>query len=170
MAKREPPPIAILCVEDEPDVLDALVRDLAEFEEHFQIDTAADTTEARAALQRFHDGGIAVGLIFCDHILPGENGVDLLIALHKEPATQKTRKVLFTGQAGLEATVAAVNRARLDYYIAKPWKKEDVVECAREQLTRFVLDQELNPLPYMSILDATALADAIAHHDYLADR
>ncbi len=162
--------LAILCIEDEPDVLDALVRDLAAFEDYFLVETASDVNEAEGVLDRLRASNTAVGLIFCDHILPGKNGVDFLVELHKNPDTRLTRKVLFTGQAGLEATVTAVNRAGLHYYIAKPWNPEEVVACAREQLTRYVIQAGLNPLPYMKILDTDQLSAAIARRDFLTDR
>ena len=42
------PNLVILCVDDEPPVLDAVVRDLAPFENAFVLETAGSAAEARA--------------------------------------------------------------------------------------------------------------------------
>ncbi len=49
--------------------------------------------------------------------------MDFLVELNGDPATRPIRKVLITGQAGLEDTIRAVNEADLDHYIAKPWTR-----------------------------------------------
>lgn len=141
--------IYILCVEDEPDVLDVVVRELSELEDVFPIETAGTAAEAREAVARIRAGGGRVGLVFCDHMMPGENGVEFLVGLQQDAEGRRTRKVLLTGQAGLEATVKAVNEAGLSHYIAKPWDEEELVRVAREQLSRYVVESGLNPLPYL---------------------
>ncbi len=37
-----------------------------------------------------------------------------------------TTKILLTGQAGLDAVVAAINKAGLNRYIPKPWDEPDL--------------------------------------------
>jgi len=48
------PKVYIVCVEDEPDVLDSVVRDLEELEDLFPVEAAADAAEARRILEDFH--------------------------------------------------------------------------------------------------------------------
>lgn len=156
--------IYIVCVEDEPDVLDAVVRELEEMEDVFPVEAACDASDARGVLRRIHDKGNEVGVIFCDHIMPGESGVDLLVELENDPRWRLTRKVLLTGQAGLEATVKAVNEADLSHYVAKPWDERELVEVAKEQLTEYIKDRDLNPMPYLSHLDMDRLGDHMRKH------
>jgi CheY-like chemotaxis protein len=153
--------IYILCVEDEPEVLEAVIRDLAPFERVFPIESAATVNEARRAVEEFILPKGKLGLVICDHILPGEDGVSFLVELQKDPRTAATRKVLLTAHAGLEATVEAVNLASLNHYIAKPWTKDDLLQVARHQLTEFVLEQETNLYPYLTILEADRLTEKI---------
>jgi two-component system chemotaxis response regulator CheY len=152
--------IAILVVEDEPEVRDAVERDLAPFSAHFRIEMAEDVDDARAVVEELAADGIPVGLILCDHLLPGTLGTDFLIELHGEAATRRTRKVLLTGQAGLEDTVRAINEADLDHYIAKPWTPEQLHATVRHQLTEFVLGGEDDPLAYVTVLDGSRLIEA----------
>lgn len=161
--------IHLFVVEDEPEVLDAIVRDLEEFEEYFPIEIADTAEEARDLIQSVLDDGNLIGLILCDHVLPGQNGVELLVEMQKDPATERTRKVLITGQAGLDETVRAVNEADLKHYIAKPWKKEELVSISRNLLTDFVMEKIDNPMLYMSILDSERIADHIRKNKGITD-
>jgi response regulator RpfG family c-di-GMP phosphodiesterase len=136
------------------------MRDLNPFAGSFRIEAAEDVDDAKSLLAELDGGGVLIGLILCDHLLPGMLGIDFLIELEAEPKTRGTRKVLLTGQAGLEDTVRAVNEAKLDYYIAKPWSPEDLHEVVKSQLTEFVLASDEDVLPYVSILDGPRLLDA----------
>jgi response regulator RpfG family c-di-GMP phosphodiesterase len=153
--------IIILCIEDEREVLDALVRDLQPFTGAFRIEAAETVEEARPLVRQWIDRGDSVGLVLADHLLPGTNGVEFLIELNHDPATQPTRKVLVTAQAALEDTIKAVNDADLDHYIAKPWSAAELHEVVRRLLTDYVLENVENVLPYMKILDAPRLMEKI---------
>ncbi len=161
--------IHILIVEDEPDVLDALVRDMEVFEETFPLEVAATAGEARSVIKQITGEGGKIGLILCDHLLPGENGVDLLISLQDQAQTRNARKVLVTGHAKLEDTVKAVNEADLNHYIGKPWKKEELHHVVIQQLTDYVLENEKSFLPFMHILDSSRLADAMRKGSSVTD-
>ena len=73
--------IYILCLEDEPEVLDNVVRDLGEFEDTFPIEAAGSVQEARKIVADLTVRGDRVGVILCDHIMPGEDGVSFLVEL-----------------------------------------------------------------------------------------
>lgn len=151
--------IYILIVEDELEVMDALVNDLEEFEQYFPIETANNAEEARSVVKGLSDRNAELGLILCDHVLPGENGVEFMISLQQNKEFRHTRKVLVTGQAGLEDTIHAINRAHLQHYIAKPWKPEQLNAVVREQLTEYVIARRHNPLDFMHILDGVRLSE-----------
>ena len=151
--------IYILVIEDEPEVLDAIVRDIEPFEEKFPIEAAESAEEARTIIEEIFEEGARIGLILSDHVLPQENGVELLSSMQDDNRLEPSRKVLITGQAGLEDTVKAVNQANLNHYIAKPWDKEQLQQVVRDQLTDYVLENCENQLPYMDLLDAERIAE-----------
>jgi CheY-like chemotaxis protein len=159
--------IFIICVEDEHQVLDVLLKDLEEFEDVFPIEIASSADEARELIEEVKELGGKIGLILCDHIMPGDNGVDLLIEMKANEFTKDTRKVLITGQAGLEDTVKAVNRAGLNHYIAKPWDKNELAEVVKKELTNFVVNNEENLLPFMTLLDGEKLQEEIRTRGYI---
>ena len=146
--------LAIVIVEDEPGVREALERDLAELRRTVRVEAASDVDDAGQLLEEIDQDGDQLALILADHRLPGRTGVDLLVALHADAGTAAVRKVLVTGQADQEDTIRAVNEAGLHHYIAKPWDPADLVAVVRDQLTEFVLGQQLDPLPHLPALDA----------------
>lgn len=158
--------ITILCIEDEPEVRESLLRDLAPFRDTFRIEAAEDVEDARAVLRETAARGDAVGLILCDHLLPGERGVDFLIELKKQDPGLKTRLVLITGQAGLEDTIRAINEAGLHHYIAKPWTPENLHAVVRQQLTEYVLSAEADVLPFVAVLDGPRLLEALSQRKF----
>lgn len=163
-------PIYILCVEDEPEVLAAVVRDLAPFEGRFPIESAATAAEARRVVHEVILPRGKLGVVVCDHLLPGEDGVSFLVALQRDPRTAPARKILLTAQAGLAATVQALNQAQLKHYLAKPWDPEELRAVVRRQLTDFVLEQETDLYPYLTVLEADRLTEKIRQQPLPADR
>ncbi|EGU9320021.1 TPA: response regulator [Vibrio parahaemolyticus] len=152
----------ILCVDDEREVLDSVLQDLAPFEEHFIVEGAESVTEAKQVIEDMAEEEVQLALILCDHIMPEQTGISFLIELSQNGDTKAARKVLLTGQAGLEDTVEAVNHASLDYYIAKPWKGEDLRQAITSQLTAFVIENDDNLLSWTTILDSEAILNAMA--------
>lgn len=162
--------IYIMVVEDEPEVLDAIVRDISEFENFFPVEMADTAEEAREIIRGILENDNEIGLILCDHVLPGDNGVELLVELQNQEQTKETRKVLITGQAGLQETVRAVNEANLKHYIAKPWDKRELESIVKKLLTDYVIDHAENPIGYMAILDGERIADHVRKSGKLTDR
>lgn len=154
--------LVILCIEDEDEVRDAVVRDLEVFEPTFLVEMAEDADDARQVVQEIGTAGDTIALVIADHRLPGMQGTDFLIELHGAPDTASAKKVLLTGQAGHEDTIRAINQASLDHYISKPWTEEELHSVVREQLTEYVLANVEDVLPYVAVLDGARLLQRLA--------
>ena len=152
----------ILCVDDEREVLESVVQDLSDFEDNFIIEGAESVAEAKEVLEECTEDGIELALILCDHIMPEQTGISFLIELNQEKATHAAKKLLLTGQADLEATIEAVNSASLDFYIAKPWHGDELVNTVTQQLTQFMIENESDLMPWGRILDTEKIFNAIA--------
>lgn len=153
--------LVILVVEDEPEVRDAVVGDLAPFAGVVRIEPAEDVDDAWEVVSEVEADGDLVALILADHRMPGRSGVDMLVEMTDDDRTGAARKVLVTGQADQADTIRAVNEAGLDHYIAKPWDPADLQATVRTQLTDFVLDVGINPLPYLRVLDGARAMEAL---------
>ncbi len=163
------PTLHILCIEDENDVREAVLRDLAAFENQFELSGASDAAEAREIIEGMDPEKDRVALIFCDHIMPGQRGIDLLIELKLSQleVLNHTRTVLFTGQADHADTIQAINHAGIAHFLAKPWEVKDLHDTTRTLLTDYVIDSRIQPLPFMAILDAARLAQSLHDRDDL---
>lgn len=153
--------LTILVVEDEPEVRDAVVADLAPFAAQVRIEPAEDVEDALEVVGEVEADGDLIALVLADHRLPGRTGVDMLVEMRGDERTAAARKVLVTGQADQSDTIRAVNEAGLDHYIAKPWRPEQLHEVVRTQLTSFVLDEGLDPLPHLRALDQVRAMEAL---------
>ncbi|MCE0492749.1 response regulator [Vibrio salinus] len=152
----------ILCVDDERDVLDSVVQDLEEFEEHFIVEAAESVSEAKDVIADYASQDIPLALVLCDHIMPEQTGISFLIELNDEEPTFHTRKLLLTGQAGLDDTVEAINHACLDFYIGKPWDQYELRKTIKHQLTLFVINYSSDLTPWLNILEADLLLKKMA--------
>lgn len=151
--------LAILILEDEPEVRAAVTRDLLGFADTLRIEPAEDVPDAWDVIDEITDDGDALALALCDHRLPGTTGIEFMGQMMSDERTQLTRKVLVTGQADLADTVRAVNEAGLDQYVAKPWKPEELQDVVRTMLTDYVELAGIDPVPYLSALDPERAMD-----------
>ena len=117
--------------------------------------------DAWAVIDEIVEDGDELALVLSDHRLPGKSGVDFLVELMQDERFGATRTVLVTGQADQSDTIRAVNQAGLDYYIGKPWDPEELRAAVRDQLTEYVLEVGVDPLPYVSVLDGVRVMEAI---------
>jgi thioredoxin reductase (NADPH) len=110
----------ILAVDDQPEVLSAVQRDLrARYSDDYRILGTTDGQEAIATIDELALRGTPLALIVADQRMPGVTGVDVLrSSLDKFPAAKKT---LLTAYADTDAAIDAINEVGLDYYIMKPW-------------------------------------------------
>ncbi len=153
--------LAVLVLEDEPEVRNALVRDLAPLAGDVRLEPAGDVEDAWEAVAELEADGDLLAVVLADHRLPGRTGVDFLVELHERPHRSAVRKVLVTGQADQDDTIRAVNEAGLERYVAKPWDAADLVELTREQLTEFVLATGIDPLPHLRALQAERILPSL---------
>jgi len=158
----------ILTVDDEPQVLNAVERDLRRhYGGDYRIVKATSGAEALEAVHALKRRNAAVALFLADQRMPAMNGTEFLAeACQLYP---DARKVLLTAYADTEAAIESINSIGLDYYLMKPWDPP-------EQTLYPVLDdllgdwQETVPLPYDGIRVAGTLWSPSCHRvkDFLA--
>jgi thioredoxin reductase (NADPH) len=111
---------AILAVDDDPEVLQAVTRDLRQrYGDRFRIIRANSGTAALEVVQQLKLRNEPIALLVVDQRMPEVSGVEFLeqtIELFSE-----TKRVLLTAYADTDAAIRAINNARLDYYLLKPW-------------------------------------------------
>jgi len=110
----------ILAVDDDPQVLAAIARDLRqEFSQDYRIVRVNSGPEALTTIQELRSKEEPLALIVADQRMPDLEGVELLTAARE--LFPDAKRVLLTAYADTEAAVRAINSARLDHYLMKPW-------------------------------------------------
>lgn len=120
----------ILCVDDEPDVVDTLFDTLME-----DYDVRKATSGAEA-LKIFDEEDIA--LVISDQRMPGLVGTELLAEINKRKPICK--KILLTGYADINAAVDAINLGNVDRYFSKPWDDEELIKAVEDLLAVYKID------------------------------
>ncbi len=132
----------IICVDDEPTILDSLEIDLLKaFEDKYLIETAESGEEALELLAELLAENYEVPLIISDHIMPNMKGDELLRNVHA--MSPKSLTIMLTGQADLSAVANAINYAKLYRYIAKPWQSDDLKLTVTEAIYKYFQDKQL---------------------------
>lgn len=110
----------ILAVDDEPEVLSAVQRDLrSRYSDEYRILGATAGQEAIDTIEELSVRGTPLALIVADQRMPNVTGVDVIRAsLEPFPDVKKT---LLTAYADTDAAISAINEVGLDHYIMKPW-------------------------------------------------
>ncbi len=110
----------IFTVDDDSKVLSAIERDVRrEFGKNYRVVRASSGAATLETLKQLQQRNEPVALFLVDQRMPEMSGVELLeqaIVLAPD-----AKRVLLTAYADTEAAIRAINTARLDYYLLKPW-------------------------------------------------
>lgn len=156
---------AIVCVDDQREVLAALVRDLDDLTSHFAIVDCESAGEAMDVLNDLDASGDPIALIISDHVMPGTSGVDLLTKLRHDNRFGAVRMLLLTGLATHDDTIRAINDARIDSYVGKPWQADELLAGVKKLVTGYVLDtMPDHQQAFAAILDPEVLIDRMKQH------
>lgn len=110
----------IFSIDDDPQVLRAIVRDLRTmYGKEYKIMSTTSAKEGLEGLTDMKNSGDVVAMFVCDQRMPEMEGVDFLQkAIKIYPAA---KRVLLTAYSDTEAAIKAINDVQLDYYLMKPW-------------------------------------------------
>ena len=140
----------LLFVDDEKNILNSLMRLF--LDESYEIETALSAEEG---LNMIIDKEIS--LVITDQMMPGMKGVDFLAEVkHISP---ETIRILLTGYADLEATIAAINRGEVYRFITKPWSDEELLLTVKQSL-------EYRDL----VVRNRTLIETVKQHSYFVNR
>ncbi len=112
-----PPPEAHLLIVDDDDRIRGLLQKYL-IRQGFMVTTARDAAKARRLLS-----GLAFDLIVLDVMMPGEDGITLLMALRQEMAVPV---ILLTARGEPRDRIAGL-QAGADDYLAKPFEPRELV-------------------------------------------
>ena len=133
---------AIICVDDEDIILEALKDQLGPFfENQYLIETATTAEDALDIYDELVESDYEVPVVISDYLMPGMRGDEFLIKVHEK--NPNTLKILLTGHANIEGITNAINKANLYRYIPKPWDRDDLILTVREAVRSFLQELEI---------------------------
>lgn len=110
----------IMTVDDDPEVLQAVARDLRRaYGDRYRVIRADSGSSALEVVRQLKLRNEPVALFLVDQRMPQMSGVEFL-----EQAIElfaDTKRALLTAYADTDAAIRAINTARIDYYLMKPW-------------------------------------------------
>src|SRR5918911_4217813 len=110
----------LLTVDDDPNVLRAIERDLRQqYGSRFHILKADSGQKALEIVKQLKLRNESLALLLVDQRMPQMSGVVFLEeAMNIFP---NAKRVLLTAYADTEAAIRSINKAKIDYYLMKPW-------------------------------------------------
>ena len=152
-----PPLPTLLCVDDEPAILDGLRRQLRG---HFRVTTAPGGIEALNVIESAPE---PFAVIMSDMMMPTMNGAEFL--RRARAAAPNSVRVLLTGQADIQSAAAAVNGGAISRFLTKPCNGDELVttlnDCA-SQYALSLMEQDVLERTVRASIDALAQTLALA--------
>jgi len=109
----------IMCVDDEPQILDSLRRDLTvKYSKSFDIEICESAEEGLEVREETLSQGGKIGIYISDQRMPGMKGIEFLNKLEQDAG-----KILLTAYADTEVAIEGINNSCIDFYILKPYDK-----------------------------------------------
>ena len=122
--------LRILLVDDEPNILSSLKRQLRG---SYEVHTAEDPEKALAGLDRKHPFAVVIS----DYRMPQMSGIDFLKEVKlKSP---ETTRMILTGYADLDNAIGAVNDGHVFRFLTKPCEKETLLKNIKEAAEQYDL-------------------------------
>ncbi|MCR2746838.1 HD domain-containing phosphohydrolase [Limnobacter parvus] len=104
-------PDIVLIIDDDPEVLQALRKELRK--QNLTVLTSLDAREG-VSLAKRHKPGVAI----CDIRMPELNGIEVCEAIGQ--VTPDTARVMLTGFSDLESVISAINLGHVNRFLCKP--------------------------------------------------
>lgn len=151
----------IICVDDQREVLSAVLQDLEPMNVWLNIEDCESAAEALDLMDELDANGECVALVVSDHVMPEKTGVELLTEISADSRFVYTKKVLLTGQATHSDTINAINSAGINRYFEKPWGTKELLECVRTLVTEYIFDKGLDYSEWQAHLDQTVVLNRL---------
>lgn len=118
----------VLCVDDEPNLLAAMERTL-----HGRFDVVV-ANGGEAGLDAIQ-WGEPFAVVVSDMRMPGMDGATFLA--HARDQAPDAVRILLTGQADIQSSIAAINRGAIFRYLCKPCPSETLISTLDEAVRQY---------------------------------
>lgn len=110
----------LLTVDDNPQVVRVIERDLKQhYGDRYSVLKAESGQEALKLVKKLKLQNELLALLLADQRMPQISGVSLIEEVMK--VFPEAKRVLLTAYADTDAAIRSINKAKIDYYLVKPW-------------------------------------------------
>lgn len=110
----------LLTVDDNPQVIRVIERDLKQqYGKRYSVLKAESSQEALKLVKKLKLQNDSLALLLADQRMPQMSGVSLIEEVMK--IFPEAKRVLLTAYADTDAAITSINKAKIDYYLMKPW-------------------------------------------------
>lgn len=115
----------MLTVDDNPQVVRVIERDLKQqYGKRYSVLKAESGQEALKLVKKLKLQNELLALLLADQRMPDMSGVSLIEEVMK--IFPEAKRVLLTAYADTDAAIRSINKAKIDYYLMKPWDPPEV--------------------------------------------
>lgn len=148
----------IICVDDEPSILQSLERSL---KDRFQVFTAGSAAAGLRQLSAHPDCAI----VLSDFRMPEMNGVEFLRQVRV--LYPKTSRAILSGQLDLQQVSIALNASDIHKFFLKPWENEYLI---LQMLEAVQVHRTLIEKAHFEFLSITDPITQLTNHRYFQDQ
>lgn len=127
------PTMQVLCVDDDEIVLRSLSRLFKT--QQLTVLTSDSPIDALKLIKQYE-----FDVIISDMRMPKMNGAELFQQAQK--LAPDTQRILLTGYADIEITLAAVNQGKIHGYIQKPWQNDLLLRSITDSIEKYQLKKQ----------------------------
>lgn len=157
-------PERILLVDDDPNLLSALQRQLRKL---FDLTIAVGGVEALNAVDDANSRREPFAVVLCDMRMPGMDGIDVLSRIRER--SPDTIRMMLTGNADQQTAIDAINRGNIFRFLTKPCPAEDLVAGLQDAVSQNqLITAERDLLEKTLAGSIKVLADVVSINDPIA--
>lgn len=145
---------SVLCVDDDPDILSALKRQL---HGKYKVLTAEDGEQGLGVIKQNKD----ISVVISDMRMPKMNGATFLS--HVKDYSPHTVRILLTGQSDMESAIDAINHGQIFRFLMKPCEQNELFEILDTAVKEYQLVSLEDDLLKKTIYGSASLIDMILH-------
>lgn len=145
---------SLLCVDDDPDILSAMKRQL---HMKYKVFTANDGVEGLSVLS----DNKHISVVISDMRMPKMNGATFLTKVKER--SPHTVRILLTGQSDIDAAIDAINDGEIFRFLMKPCEQNELLETIDTAVNEHQLLTLEDDLLNKTLYGSTGLIDLILH-------
>ena len=133
--KVSPVKPAILCVDDEPIILEVLKHQLKDhFGTSMAYEMAQDGEEGLDVIEELTQQGVEIVVIVSDWMMPGMNGGEFLEKVYQK--FPDTGLIILTGHADQDTLQKTLQQIPIKQCMSKPWTEEQLIAAVESALDK----------------------------------